>query len=107
MPTNTLLPEKFRGELRRKCWDDHAAALDALLDATAALCPRATLQSQERYTALYKGRSIFAYIEPRRDGILFGFFRDYVDRVSQQLTIHETSFPEWNKSKGGLVGYLL
>jgi len=104
----TPIPQKLQSDLYRKCWTDHIDAMSSLLDAVAVFCPRACLRSQERYSALYKGnKEIFAYIEPQQNRVLFGFFRNYVADAQQRVRIRMTSFPEWNTSKGGLVGAVL
>lgn len=105
--TKVPLPSKLTSEMSWKCWDDHAQAFDALVTALSVICPRITLDSQNRYSAFYKGKSVLAYVEPQKHRILFGFFKDWVDPIQCRIRIYPVSFPEWNKSKGGLVGFEL
>lgn len=107
MPTaKTPLPDKLQRDVRNS-WDEHAAALLSLIDRTVERHPTTSVRSQQRYSALYKGRYPFVYLEPQRDRILLGFFRDYVDRLTKAPALQPVPFPDWNTSKGGLVGYAI
>ena len=105
--TRIPLPYKLSADMSWKCWDDHLQAFKSLVDAVALVCPGITVRSQARYSAFYRGGRIIAYIEPQRRRILFGIFRDYVSPVKRRIEIKGTDFPNWNTSKGGLVGFEL
>jgi hypothetical protein len=104
---NVILPEKLRSDLRHKCLPSHVDAFEKLYDLVIASCPSHEIRCQQRYSGLYRGESIFTYIDPQRDGIHFGFFRDYVKRLDTPPRIRQGEYPDWNPSKGGLVGFWL
>ena len=106
--TRILLSHKLTSSMSRKCWDDHMAAFESLVDALSVVCPGIRLKDQQRYSAFYCGEKIIAYIEPQRCCIRFGLFKDYIRPYRDRIFTHaKEDFPDWNKSKGGLVGISL
>ena len=103
--TRIPLPTKLSRDMSWKCWDNHTEAFKSLVDAVSVVCPGIALRSTQRYSAFYRDSSIVAYVDPQRRRILLGFFRDWVHRIKHQITITPTGFPDWNGSKGGLIGY--
>ena len=100
------LPEKLSLDLY-KCWDEHRAAFKSLVDELAVECPDFTLKSKNRYSAFYRWTRPYVYVDPQSRKIRFGFFADYISNVRDHIQIGKTSFPKWNSSKGGLVGFSL
>jgi hypothetical protein len=105
--SKVALPYKLTSDMSWKCWDDHTAAFKSLVDAVALVCPGISLESQNRYSAFYRNGKIIVYVEPQRWRILFGFFADYIRFPGERIATPTTDFPEWNTSKGGLVGVSL
>ncbi len=101
--TQMNIPPKLADDLSNKLYDEQAEAFRRFLDAIGVLFPGLELRSQKRYSALYWHGKIVVYIEPQTYGVLLGFFRDYVRPVERRYTFID--FPEWNRSKGGLLGY--
>lgn len=100
----TPLPDKLRTDLR-KSPEWHRDALQSLIDEVVGMYPRALVGSTKRYSAMYEDDRPVVYIDPQRDRILLGFFGDFIDRLSHPPAIRSVAFPDWNPSKGGLIGY--
>jgi hypothetical protein len=104
--TPIKLPKKLSLDLL-KCWDIHRAAFKSLVDELAVECPDFTLKSQNRYSAFYRWSRPYVYVDPQSRRIRFGFFADYISNVRDHTQIGKTSIPQWNTSKGGLIGFSL
>lgn len=103
---STELPEKLWKDLRKSS-ELHVKELRALVDETLEHYSSANVRSTKRYSALYKGRNPAVYIEPQKDRVLLGFFRDHVERLKPVPSIRSVSFADWNDSKGGLMGFAI
>lgn len=103
--TRSDLPAKLAEHIDSRCYEQHAVAFYELFARLKTKCGDLELREQKRYTAFYKHLSIFAYVEPQRDRIAFGLFANWVRPKARSLGALLHHFPEWNTSKGGLVGY--
>jgi predicted transport protein len=69
-------------------------------------CADAKCRTTQRYIGFHRERSIFAYVDPQQASLEIGVFANHVNRLQiKSLLIKE--YPDWNESKGGLVGMCL
>lgn len=98
------LPTKLKDDLY-KTVSRQMILFERFLESVNIFCPELSIQSTQRYSAIYLGNSPIVYLEPQADGILMGFFRDYIQAYKNDDTWVFTDFPEWNNAQGGLTGY--
>ena len=100
------IPDRLKSQLCTPFCVQHDA-FPAFLTAIGVLMPMVHLESQKRYSAFYYGRSPFVYIDPQSDYFKLGFFRNYVNAYAKLHADDFCAFPQWNTSRGGLIGFRL
>jgi hypothetical protein len=105
--STSALPATLTTALGGKSWQHHIDAMNVLVQAVTTVCPGIQIEEKSRYHAFYRGKKILVYIDPQQGLIRFGFFASHIHMAKARITTAMEDFPEWNRSKGGLVGLSL
>lgn len=98
------IPSKLKSGLS-KLYSEQSRAFIKLMNGLDVFTPALRVESWERYSAFYYRKAPVAYIDPQRDSIVLGFF---LKDIQEYYELHQSqfiSFPKWNTSRGGLVGF--